>query len=369
MRPARLTATVAVVLVAALGSAVPASARPQLTARTVQRGLDIPWDVAFAPDGRMVVSERPGRLRVYASGRIGAQRLDTLRVPRVRAEGEAGVMGLAVRRGRRGVFVYVCASRTNRHGHWRNQVLRYRLTKAGRLRHDRFVLGGMRAARVHNGCAVEVGPDRKIWVTMGDASNLSLPQNRRSRNGKVLRVNWDGSAPKGNPYAGSPVYTRGHRNPQGIAFHPRTGRAYVVEHGPERNDEINRIVKGGNYGWPYCAGTAPANGYSRDCSRYRRPAWQSGFPTIAPSGATFVRGDRWGTWRRSLFVATLKESDLRRFTLADEGRRARQRTVLYDGVFGRLRAAVQGPARLRALFLTTSDGGANDRVVRIRADR
>ncbi|MGH3664523.1 MAG: PQQ-dependent sugar dehydrogenase [Egibacteraceae bacterium] len=342
------------------------AAPPRLRARAVQSGLTNPWDVAFAPGGRMVVSTRPGFLHVFASGQPGARRLSRLKIPRVRAEGEAGAMGVAVRKGPRGVFVYVCASRTTVEKRlWRNQVLRYRLTKTGNLRYDRFVLGGMRANTIHNGCAVEVGPGGRIWIAMGDANDLSLPQDWNSRNGKILRVRWNGSAPKANPRRGSRIYSRGHRNPQGIAFQPGTGRVYAAEHGPQVNDEINRIVTGGNYGWPYCAGTSRANGFNRDCSRYRRPAWQSGSRTIATSGAAFVAGEPWGSWRRSLFVSTLKQSDLRRFTIGNEGRTATRRNVAYDDRFGRLRAATLGPGSRRPLYVTTSNN-RNDKVVRIR---
>lgn len=365
---AAAVAVAAVLLVGVLASPA-AAAPPDLRSRVVQRGLEVPWDVAFAPNGRMIVSERPGRIRVFASGAPGARQLSVLRPSRVRAEGEAGMMGLAVRRLQGRTYVYGCASRTTGAGLWRNQVLRWQLRKGGQLSFDRFIVARrMQANTIHNGCALAFGPDAKLWVTMGDAANPSLAQDNRSYNGKILRLNPGGSIPRDNPSRRSAVFSRGHRNPQGLAFHPTTGRRYAVEHGPDRNDEINRIVGGGNYGWPRCAGTSPNTG-GADCSgsrAARRPAWQSGSPTIATSGAAFVQGRNWRSWRNDLFIANLKQADLRRFELVRDGRRARQRNILFDGSYGRLRAASLGPGAKPDLYVTTSNG-SNDQVVRIRA--
>ncbi len=227
----------------------------------------------------------------------------------------------------------------------------------------------MRANFTHNGCAVEYGPDGKLWVSMGDAGDLSLPQRLGRLNGKILRMNTDGSVPADNPFSGSRVYSRGHRNPQGIAFRPRTGRAYAVEHGPDVHDEINRLRAGGNYGWPCWTGTnTPGPGGSDNCrsaSSYDTPAWSSGSSTIATSGAAFVRGPNWEAYRGDLFVATLKESDARRFEIRQRGRVAVPQSTLFNGRFGRLRAMVRGPGRNHSLYTTTSNGNGDDKVVRL----
>ena len=344
-----------------------AGTAPSLRAHTIQSGLDYPWDVAFI-DGRMLVTERPGRIRVYAHGGRGAALLSTEHVANVRAEGEAGVMGIAAARRNGRNYVFVCASRQVKAG-WRNQVLRYRLSSAGRLHEDRVVLGGMRASYIHNGCAVEVGPDRNLWVSMGDANDLSLPQNRQSRNGKILRVKLGGGIPDSNPFRGSPVYAMGLRNPQGIAFYPGTSRAYSIEHGPDVHDEINRLRPGRNYGWPFWTGWTTRGPRSTGCataSAYKTPAWSSGSGgTLATSNGAFVSGAEWGSWRNDLFVATLKEQDVRRLDLNDAGSRAYARSpVLYDGRWGRLRAMVRGPRR--TLFISTSNGDGSDRIIRLK---
>jgi glucose/arabinose dehydrogenase len=323
----------------------------------IQSGLSIPWDLAFAPDGRMFVTIRSGQVRIYASSAVGAALLSTTNVAAVHASGEAGVMGIAIDPAfATNGFVYVCASRDD--PTWMNQVLRYRAT-GNALAFDGYVIrNGMAANTIHDGCRIRFGPDGKLWVTMGDGAVSSRAQDPNSLNGKVLRVNSDGSIPTDNPIlpgasARTAAYSMGHRNPQGIAFQAGTGRVFEVEHGEGTHDEINIITAGANYGWPTHEGPVDQEGFVD-------PAWSSGSVTLATSGATFVNGTAWGSRDGSLFVATLKESDLRRFTVS--GTTVTAAEVLCNGKYGRLRAAVQGPDG--ALYVTTSNG-TNDRIVRL----
>jgi glucose/arabinose dehydrogenase len=344
------------------------AAAPDRSERVVQNGLVIPWDIAFTPGGKMLVTERPGRIRVYTSGLAGANLIKTKTIPRVRAEGEAGLMGIEVDRAfSTNRFIYVCASRSI-DGQWLNQVIRYRVTQSWEIEFNKYIIEhGMRANTIHNGCAVEEGPDHKLWVTMGDADHRFWAQDPDRKNGKVLRVNRDGSVPASNPIwpgHGSPtkVYSIGHRNPQGITFEPGTNRPYAAEHGPEKDDEINWIRAGRNYGWPCRTGkNHPYNSCSGSAT-YTLPAWSSEGPTLATSGCTFVNGSIWESWDDSLFVSTLKESDLRRFTVESGSSKLDMRNTLYNARWGRLRAAVVGPSG--KLYLTTSSG-TNDKVIRI----
>ena len=351
--------------------ALPA-APPDPTTATVASGLDIPWDVAFLPDGRMVVSERPGRVRVYADGSPGAALVRTVTVPDVRAEGESGVMGLAVDTDfARFPYVYVCASRQYPgSGGWVNQVLRYRVADDGSWSGPGIVLGGMAANRTHNGCALEMDDAGLLWVGMGDAAQASLAQDRSSRNGKVLRVTRSGGVPADNPVIGGRrdvVYSMGHRNPQGLALRPGTTQVYEVEHGPDVDDEVNLLRPGRNYGWPcYTGASRPRS--TAGCgaaSSYEPPLWASGGSTVASSGGSVLRGSAWADWEGDLVVSTLKQSDLRRMTIGSGGTSLREVQTLFDGRFGRLRASVPGPGG--RLYLTTSGGGGDDRVVRVSA--
>jgi glucose/arabinose dehydrogenase/putative cell wall-binding protein len=358
------------------------AAAPIPTATVVQSGLVIPWDLAFAPDGTMFVTERPGRIRVYASGLRGAALISTTTVPNVRSEHESGLNGIAVDVNfATNRFIYVCASidpapaeTVNNDLNWTNQVIRYRVT-AQRALAERTVIFGdtadehARAAFQHNGCSVEMDASGRLWVGIGDARQPADAQDPDSFNGKILRMNRDGTVPSDNPDLPGPggpsqVYTMGHRNPQGIAFQPGTGRVYAAEHGPDENDEINLVQAGGNYGWPCYTGAAtpftPAG--CNAASQYLAPAWASGTPTIATSGITFLSHAQWADWRGSAVVMQLKEQDARRFVPSASGTVMTQADRFLDGEYGRLRAAVQAPDG--ALYATTSNG-SNDVVVRI----
>ncbi len=338
---------------------VSGGARPVLNSFVFRSGLRNVWDVAFAPDGRLFATERVGNLLIYASTQPGAVQLANLAVPGVRENGEGGLMSVELDPAfATNGYLYLCASRDD--GTYRNQVIRY-IVRDDTLVFDRFVIrDGMLANTIHNGCRIRFGPDGKLWVTMGDAGNGTNAQNPNRLNGKVLRVNGDGTIPADNPIlpgatARTAVYTWGNRNPQGLTFEPGSGRPFEVEHGDSTHDEINILVAGGNYGYPTFRGPVNRAGFLD-------PAWSSGSVTLATSGGEFLRGGQWGLWSGSLVVATLKEQDLRRFELFDNI--ARQADVLFDNTWGRLRTPRLAPDG--SLFLTT-DNGTNDMIIRVEA--
>ena len=338
---------------------LPAGSVPRLVATVIRSGLANSWDLAFAPDGRMFVTERVGNILIYASAAPNAVQLaNVFPVTNLNASGEAGLMSIELDPAfATNNLLYVCAS-VNDGGQWLNQVLRFRMNGNTPVFDGYVIRSGMRANSNHDGCRIRFGPDGKLWVTMGDAGNTANGQNPNVLNGKVLRVNSDGTIPSDNPImqgasARTAIYTMGNRNPQGLTFEPGTGRVIEVEHGDDTHDEINILRAGANYGYPVCRGPCGD-------PRFVDPAWSSGNVTLATSGADFARGVQWGAYDGSLFVATLKESDLRRFTIA--GAVATQRDVLFNGTYGRLRTARQGPDGF--LYLTTDNGSA-DRVIRI----
>lgn len=330
-------------------------------ATVVQSGLDHPWDLAFTDDGRMIVTERIGRVRVYASGEPGADLLHTTTIPNVRAELESGLMGIAVR----GDEVFVCASRDHG-GDWQVELLHSSISDDGALTSfQQLPIGETVGAARHQGCAVEVDATDHIWLSIGDA-NLAAGENPAQDadqlNGKVLRLNLDGSAAVDNPF-GNAVYSLGHRNPQGVAIRA-DGLVLEVEHGTDENDEINVLVPGGNYGYPCFTGADAPGPFPEGCgpaSDYRAPAWASGSPTLATSGVTWLVGSSWADWEGDLVVSTLKDEDLRRFSVSADGVATPVQTLL-DGRFGRLRAVVIGPDG--SLYVSTANGG-DDRVLRV----
>ncbi len=323
----------------------------------------------------MFVTERVGNVLVFASGDTGAPRIANLAVDAVQSnntgKNESGLMGIALDPAFAGNgLIYVCATRADPEaGGVMNQVLRYRFD-GGAWTFDRYVIRtGMRAGAAHDGCRIRFDRTGKLWITMGESGIGALAQDPNSLNGKLLRINADGTIPEDNPTlpgaaARSAAYSWGHRNPQGIAF--SGDRVYDVEHGEDDDDEINLIEPGANYGWPIVHQTGGAARGMKD------PLWSSGNVTFATAGATFVSGFPWGSWSGSLFVAALKDESLRRFTA--DGTSVAPQEVLLRGKYGRLRAAVQGPDG--ALYLTTSNrdgraapGSADDRIVRVVASQ
>lgn len=336
-----------------------------LAVEVVQDGLEHPWDLAFTDDGRMVVTERIGRVRVFASADPAAQLLHTATVPDVRAELESGLMGIAID----GDAVFVCATRgpdADDHAGWRVDLLRSTLAADGTLSpFEALPIGTAQGAPRHQGCAVEIGPDGRLWLTIGDA-NLPAGENRAqdpgTLNGKVVRLELDGTVPADAAFPSGAV-SIGHRNPQGLAFRS-DGLILEVEHGTDVNDEVNLIRPGGNYGYPCVTGDSepgPIPGACDAGAELTAPGWASGSPTLATSGATFLEGGGWGSWSGDLVVTTLKEEDLRRFSVTPDGRVTAKDTLL-DRQFGRLRAAVIGPDG--ALYLSTANGDG-DRVLRV----
>ena len=322
--------------------------------------LDHPWDIGFLPNGTMVVTERDGRF----SRIVGGQAQLIVAPADVRSAGEGGMLGLAVDpQFASNGYVFVCMASTA--GAVDDvRVVRFTLSQNGAnvlARQDVFTGLPLTSGR-HSGCRPRFGPDNVLWVGTGDSATGTVPQNPLSGGGKVLRLNRNGTSAAGNPF-GLAWYTRGHRNLQGLAFRPSDGMPFSVEHGTFRDDEINVLVAGGNYGWD------PVPGYNElrpmtDLTKFpdaQVAKWSSGVPTIAPSGATFISGSKWGAWNGALAVAVLKAQQLRVFYTAQSGAIALSNTVLTDR--GRLRSIVQGPDG--NLYISTDNGGGNDVVLRL----
>ncbi|MBI2953539.1 MAG: PQQ-dependent sugar dehydrogenase [Chloroflexi bacterium] len=326
----------------------------------VATGLQVPWALAFAPDGRIFFTERPGRLRVIVGGQLQAAQVAQL--PATEA-GEAGLMGLALDPAfQQNGHLYVMYTFRNPAGELRNRVSR--LTESqGRAGNEIVILDDLPGATIHDGGRIKFGPDGKLYVATGDAANTALPQRLDSPAGKILRINADGTVPIDNPFPGSPAYSLGHRNPQGLAWHPITGQLFNTEHGPVGNDEVNIIRVGGNYGWPNVSGAGGLPQFADPILVFN--------PAVAPSGATFYNGSQLFPWRGNLFFTTLRGQHLHRVSLAGpsfEDVAGQER--LFEGEFGRLRDVVEGPDGF--LYFTTSnrDGrgsprAGDDQILRI----
>ena len=262
--------------------------------QVVVTNLEVPWSLAFAPDGRLFVTERPGRVRIIDIA--GGTSELALTLDDTFAQGEAGVLGLALDpafASSRFVYVYYSARAGNGAV---NRVVRYREV-GGRLGERVVLLDGIPAATIHDGGRIRFGPDGLLYVSTGDASSMPLAQSLGSLAGKILRLNRDGTSPAGNPF-GSPIYSYGHRNPQGFDWHPGTGELWASEHGPTGNDEINVIRAGANYGWPVIQANQMMAGMLAPVAFFST--------AIAPSGTSFVHGRAVPQFENNLFVAALR---------------------------------------------------------------
>lgn len=329
---------------------VPTSGPVAIRVETVLTGLEAPWEVAFAPDGRLFLTERPGRVRLVVNGELRAEPALTLPVAAV---GEGGLLGLALHPNfaeTHWVYLYYTYSEGNQL--W-NRVVRYTESN-GRLVEPQVIIDRIPGASIHDGGRIAFGPDGRLYITTGDARNPPAAQDRTSLSGKILRVEPDGSIPPDNPFPGSPVWSYGHRNPQGLAWSP-DGRLYATEHGPTgdlglaAHDEVNLIEPGRNYGWPFVVGTL----VRQELPDAVPPLIESGNDTWAPSGATFVTAGRIPQWQGNLLFAGLRSQALWRVVLAPDGQTVTQLEPLYRGEFGRLRTVVEGPDG--ALYVLTSN--------------
>ncbi|HYY22495.1 MAG TPA: PQQ-dependent sugar dehydrogenase [Thermoleophilaceae bacterium] len=315
---------------------------------TVATGLEAPWELAFLPDGRALLTERPGRVRLLSRD-LRLQPKPVARVD-VAAIEEGGLLGLAVDpQFERNRFVYLY--RTTNDG---NEVARYRF-EGGRLEEAAVLLRGIEAAPIHDAGRIHFGPDGRLYVPTGDAGQDSLAQDRGSLNGKVLRMGPEQYRGEG----GRPeVFSLGHRNPQGFDWEPRTGRLYASEHGPDGDDEMNLLRRGANYGWPEAQGE-DHDGFAAPLAVYT--------PAIAPSGATFVSKPG-SAWSGDFLVGCLIGEQVRR--LSFDGSRVTRNEALFEGDFGRIRTVVEGPDGALYLLTSNRDGRGtpregDDRVLRV----
>ena len=329
-----------------------------LGVQTLITNVEVPWSLAFAPDGRLFFTERGGRVRVYQNGALLPS--PALVLDDVRAEGEGGLMGIALHPAfTNNRFVYLLYTANTGSG-VRNRLVRYR--EVNNTLADRAVLiDNIGAASVHDGGRLRFGPDNRLYATMGDAAVPALAQSLSSLNGKILRVNDDGSSAADNPF-GSEVWTWGHRNPQGLAWDPIGGRMWATEHGQTGNDELNLIVRGRNYGWPVIEGDATRPDMERPVLFFS--------PAIAPSGLSFYTGTRIPGLRNDLFFATLRGQHIHRVQLTADRVAVQGAERWLENRFGRIRDVVIGPDGAIYFCTNNRDGrgspvATDDRILRI----
>ena len=318
--------------------------------RTIAQNLDVPWAIDIAVDNRIFFTEKPGRLgMIHANGTLASEPIVNIHTEDI---GEAGLMGLALHPNfTQNHLMYVYHTYAKNGGLY-NKVLML-TEKNNKIVNSKIILDGIPASDSNNGGRIKFGPDGKLYVSTGDSETPELAQNTKSLAGKLLRLNDDGTIPDDNPIPESPVYSYGHRDIQGFAWHPITKKLYASEHGPAGNDEVNIIEPGSNYGWPievcnHSTSSAPI--------RFETPEYCFN-PEIAPSGLTIAASNKLG-YQNDILFTTLRGSHLHHIDLE---------TRIQDNVlvgYGRLSDIVE--AHDGSLYVLTTNrnaigiGNAND---------
>lgn len=323
-------------------------------------GLDHPWEILWGPDNFIWMTERDGRISRVNPANGMVQPL--LTIAEVAAMGEGGLLGMALHPNFATTpQVFVVYNYNNPNGNYREKVMRYTYTGSS-LQNPVTLLDNIAAAGIHNGSRLLFGPDLKLYVSTGDASNQSLPQNTSSTNGKILRINPDGSIPADNPIAGNPYWSSGHRNAQGLVF--ANNRLYSSEHGPNSDDELNIIEKGRNYGWPAVNGFCDENNEQSFCSanNVKEPvkAWT---PTLAVCGLDYYNSNTIPKWKNSLLLVALKNATLYQLKLDSSGTGIVETNEFFANKYGRLRDLCISPDG--KVYISTSNGN-NDKIVMLR---
>jgi aldose sugar dehydrogenase len=328
----------------------------ELRYRILTHYLNQPWEILWGPDNHIWMTQRSGTVsRVNPA--TGGDPFIVYTIPEVSAQGEGGLLGMVLHpQFNSNKYVYVVYNYLTS-GNYREKVVRY--TYNGTTFVDPLpIIQNITAASIHNGSRLLFIGD-KLFITTGDAANTSLPQNNGSLNGKILRLNADGSIPADNPTPGSAVWTNGHRNPQGLVY--ANDILYSSEHGPDTDDEINIIEKGRNYGWPTVRGYCESGTQTFCTTNNVKEPIKAWTPTIAVSGMDYYNNDYIPQWKNSLLVATLKHSRLVQLTLSADHKTVTEEREFFSNTFGRIRDIAIAPDG--KVYLCTGNGSDDKLVV------
>jgi glucose/arabinose dehydrogenase len=322
----------------------------------IAQNLDIPWSIEFSPKGILYYTERTGSLKkLVKNEKITLIELNVI----AKKQDESGLLGMTFSPNySKNKHIYLYYTYTENGKTW-NKVSRF-IEHNDILKDEATIIDKIPGARVHNGGRIKFGPDNHLYITTGEIWERKKAQNLNDLGGKILRLTENGNIPKDNPWPNSPIYSYGNRNPQGLAWHPKTKSLFSSEHGPSgeqlgwrANDEINIITPGGNYGWPKVIGS-PKN------PKFIDPLIGTGADTWAPSGICFYTGDKIPSWKNSLLVANLRGNHLKAVHLKSPDYTSVELVeTYYHRTLGRLRDLTVGPDGYLYICTSNTDGRGN----------
>jgi glucose/arabinose dehydrogenase len=320
--------------------------------------LYFPWEILWGPDNNIWMTEREGKIsRVNPNTGVITP---LLTIPEVVFNGEGGLLGMVLHPNFTTTPQVFVVYDYNNGANYREKVVRYTYNGTS-LTNPLIIIDNIAAASVHDGSRLVISPDLKLFISTGDASNQLNPQNTATVNGKILRLNLDGTVPADNPVAGNPYWSFGHRNPQGLVF--ANNKLYSSEHGASNDDEINIIEKGKNYGWPsvegFCDGSAEQSFCTTNNVKEPLKNWT---PTAAVSGLDYYNSNLIPQWKNSLLVVALKNARLYQMKLNDAATGITQTNEYFTNTYGRMRDICISPAG--KVYICTSNGG-NDKIIEV----
>lgn len=321
----------------------------------VAANLFVPWSIVFLSDSHILFTERNGSIREIKDDNLNSNPLYIFK--EVSTQSEEGLMGMVLdpefdSNGK----IYVCLAYSKEKSLFDKVVqMKY---EEGVLTEEKVLIDKIPAAQFHAGCRIKFGPDEMLYITTGDATDKEIAQDKASLGGKILRINSDGSIPADNPINNSPIYSLGHRNPQGIDWDPISGNLFSTEHGPSvfdgpaGGDEINLIQKGENYGWPIVSHENSKDGLVSPLAVFT--------PAIAPASGMFYKGDMFPQFRNHFLVGLLKGEGILDVTLNSDRKQIASYEKIPEIIFGRIREVAQSPNG--AIYFTTSNKDGRGKV-------
>ena len=330
--------------------------------RVVKNGLNHPWEILWGKDDHIWMTEREGKISKVDPGTGNI--LFSASIADVVSNVEGGLLGMVQHPDFLNNGLLYLVYNYDTAGNYREKMVQMKYEN-GSIRLVRIIIQDIPAASFHNGSRLWITTEAspKLFMTTGDATVKENAQNISSLSGKVLRFNLDGTIPADNPFPGSPVWSFGHRNPQGIV--EANGIMYASEHGPTIEDEINIVEKKRNYGWPVVNGPCDGPAENIFCSEnnVKEPIWSSGDGTLAVCGLDHYNNSRIPAWQNSLLMVTLKDASLRVLKLSSDGRSVIDRQTFFKNRFGRLRDICISPAGM--VYLCTSNGSNGDMLLEV----